>query len=167
MNCPLILINSGAVANRSWPLTLTEDVAFCVDQYYGRKLAFYSGGKLIATYINGVLTVKAGYALDGYSPVISCPFFCDPEDPWLRLTPTPKCGFAPAILHDITRQFLNVPGCPWDREQTDEWFYNCLIAGGTSKRRAGVYHHAVAGPVGDIYIKATRSVDPRLTIILL
>lgn len=87
------------------------------------------------------------------------------DDPWLRLTPTPKCGFGPAILHDIARQFSRVSGCPWDRQQTDDWFFNCLIAGGVPERRAGLYHHAVAGTLGDIYIALTRKTDPNLNIL--
>ena len=164
MNCPHVTLGNGARANGSWPLLTTRDVAFTLDRYYGDPFMLLTGDKILASYFSGRLVVHAGYASDGYSPVISYPFSRDPQDPWLRLTPTPQCGFAPAILHDITRQFLNVPGCPWDREQTDTWFFNCLVAGGMSRRRAGIYHHAVAGPIGDVYIKATRSVDPNLHI---
>ena len=163
MNCPKVTIGSGATASGTWPLITTDDVAFSVDRYYHRQFSLQTGTKTLASYRNGRLIVHVGYASDGYSPVIYSPWG-KADDPWLRLTPTPRCGFAPAILHDVTRQFLNVPGCPWDREQTDEWFFNCLVAGGVSKRRAGVYHHAVAGIVGDLYIRATRSIDPNLAI---
>lgn len=165
MNCPKITIGNGARADGSWPLTTTRDVAFNLDRYYGLPFTLRTGEQILASYFSGRLVVHAGYASDGYSPVVSCPFFCDPDDPWLRLTPTPKCGFGPAILHDISRQFINVPFCPWDREQTDEWFFNCLTSGGVSKRRAGAYHYAVSGPVGSVYIAATRKVDPDLNII--
>jgi hypothetical protein len=164
MNCPSVTIRNGARANGSWPLVTTRDVAFNLDQYYGLPFTLRTGTKNLASYLSGQLIVHEGYACDGYSPVLSCPFKSDRSDPWLRLTPTPACGYAPAILHDITRQFLGVQGCPWDRKQTDEWFYNCLLAGGVSKRMAGIYHHAVAGSFGSLYIAATRKVDPDLNI---
>ena len=166
MNCPQITIGNGATANGSWPLITTRDAAFTLDRYYGDPFRLVTGEQILATYINGRLVVHSGYASDGYSPVISAPWMPF-NDPWLRLTPTPKCGYGPAIIHDITRQFLNVPFCPWDREQTDDWFFNCLTSGEVSKRRAGVYHYAVSGIAGDVYIKATRKVDPNLRIELL
>lgn len=164
MNCPNVTIGHGATANGTWPLVTTRDVAFSLDRYYGNPFSLRTGKKILASYFSGRMIVHGGYASDGYSPVISAPWKRF-DDPWLRLTPTPKCGFSPSILHDITRQFLKVPFCPWDREQTDEWFFNCLTAGGVSERRAGLYHHAVAGTLGDIYIAATRKVDPNLNII--
>ena len=165
MNCPLVTIGHGARADGPWPLLTTGDVGYNLDRYYGDPFSLRTGTKVLASYFSGRLIVHKGYASDGYSPVIACPVFCNDSDPWIRLTPTPKCGFAPPILHDITRQFLGVPGCPWNREQTDEWFFNCLLAGGISRRRAGLYHRAVSGVLGDIYITATRKVDPNLNII--
>lgn len=163
MNCPHVTIGEGATANGTWPLTTTRDVAFTLDRYYGNPFALRTGKQVLATYLSGRLIVHAGYSSDGYSPVIKASWK-SLNDPWLRLTPTPKCGFAPSILHDIARQFTGIPGCPWNREQTDEWFYNCLIAGGVTNRMAGIYHHAVAGAFGDIYIAATRKIDPKLNI---
>ena len=165
MNCPTVTIGHGARADGSWPLLTTRDVAFNLDRYYGDPFALRTGTQVLASYFSGRLIVHEGYASDGYSPVIACPFWCDDTDPWIRLTPTPHCGFGPSILHDVARQFCRVSGCPWDREQADEWFFNCLIAGGVSERTAGLYHHAVAGTLGDIYIAATRKTDPKLNII--
>jgi hypothetical protein len=164
MNCPSVRIGNGATANGTWPLTTTRDVAYTLDRYYGNPFSLRTGDKILATYLSGRLFVHAGYASDGYSPVISAPWKAF-DDPWLRLTPTPPCGFGPSILHDITRQFCGVPGCPWDREQTDDWFFDCLIAGGVPRWKSGIYHRAVAGTFGDVYIALTRKVDPKLNIV--
>ena len=165
MNCPPVHIGQQAEVTQLWPLVLVEDVAFDTGRDYGATLLLCSGNKTLGTIHRGYLWAHAYYALDGYSPVFYAPWKAASNDPWLRLTPTPACGYAPALVHDITRQFHNVEGCPWDRKQTDDWFFDSLIAGGVPKRRAGAYHHAVAGPIGDVYIALTRKADPNLHII--
>jgi len=157
MNCPEIRIGCGAIETNQWPLVLISNFEFELDRDFGGVYEFYSGSKLLGIITGSKLEILRGYAGDGYSPVISL-FDC-----WIRLTPTPKCGFAPAVIHDFTRQFLNTPGCPWDRKQTDDWFYNCLRRGG--EPRTGIFHRAVAGPLGTAYIWATRKVDPQLRIV--
>ena len=59
---------------------------------------------------------------------------------------------------------MDTPGCPWTRQDTDAWFYDAMIAGGLHPHHAGIYHGAVAGPVGTAWLKLTRQPDPKLTI---
>lgn len=161
MNCPKILIGDGAACTDEWPVLFTRHAKFHVELYIAGRFEFYSGEKLLATLENGELEIMTGYSCDGYSPVVWLPIVRK----WLRLTPTPKCGFAPAALHDFTRQFFPVVGCPWTRIQTDNWFFNCLLAGKVHPALSGIYHQAVAGVVGTAYIRLTRKSDPKLRIV--
>ncbi len=74
MNCPRITVGNGATATGTWPLITTDDVAFSVDRYYHRQFALQTGTKTLASYRNGRLIIHAGYASDGYSPVIYSPW---------------------------------------------------------------------------------------------
>ena len=131
----------------------------------GALFYFYSGNKMLASHAYGKLTIYPGYASDGYSPVMKRPWFIPGSDQWLRITPIPSCGLAPALGHDCVRQFLNTIGCPWNRQFTDDCFYNWLEQGGVSGAIAGAYHEAVAGITGSIWIWATSTPDPNLHIV--
>jgi hypothetical protein len=119
---------------------------------------FLSGQQVLARWDGREFHVMPGYACDGYSPVIR---ICGR---WVRLTPTPPCGLWPAVLHDVLRQFLSVPGCPWSRAESDAWFYEALHSGGLHPHHAGIYHGAVAGPLGSAWLRLTRTRDLRLRI---
>jgi hypothetical protein len=157
MNCPEIRIGCGAIETDQWPLVLTKAQIFETDRDFGGTYHFYSGDKLLAIHKLSLLVILGGYASDGYSPVKRL------FGKWIRFVRTPKCGFGPAVIHDLTRQFLNTPGCPWDRKQTDDWFYNCLRRGG--EPHTGIFHRAVAGSLGTAYIWMTRKTDPQLRIV--
>jgi hypothetical protein len=127
---------------------------------YGHNLDFYAGDLRLG-WLNefGILCILPGYACDGYSPCIKI------LGKWIRLTPTPKAGMFPAVLHDFTRQFCDTAGCPWNREQTDTWFYNAMVHGGSNKHIAGIYYGAVSRTIGNIY-HHFRKHDPTLEIIM-
>lgn len=159
MNCPQLTHGIDYSPQGSWPVVLKRNVA-AVHHDLGYIYEFYSGDTLLARHDFGTTMLQAGFACDGYSPVIRLPF-----GKFLRLTPTPKAGMFPAIWHDFTRQFLDVPGCPWTRIQSDYWFYDALVAGGCNPHLAGTYYGAVAGVAGDAFIALTRRPDPKLRII--
>jgi hypothetical protein len=140
-----------------WPLVLTRLLALDIDRDFGGVWHCYSGERLLGILNHQKIIILPAYAGDGYSPVIRF------LGRWIRLTPTPACGYAPAIGHDFTRQFYHVTGCPWTRRDSDNWFYNWLRRGG--EPRVGIFHRAVAGPLGTAYIWATRKKDPQLKII--
>ena len=122
------------------------------------------GRHLVATLHQSRMQVYQQFHSDGYSPVIKKPRWIPGKNRWIRLTPVPSCGLAPALGHDILRMFLDVPGCDWDREYTDDEFFNWLELGGEKRNIAGAYHEAVAGVFGTIYIATTRKPDPTLSI---
>jgi hypothetical protein len=140
-----------------WPVVIRVPLATGLP-IASPPLDFLSGNQLLGTLDADRLTIMPGYACDGYSPVFR---LCGR---WVRLTPVPPAGLWPAVLHDFLRQFQAVPGCPWNRKNTDDWFYDALTAGGTWHRQAGLYHAAVAGPAGTAWIKLTRKTDLHLAI---
>jgi hypothetical protein len=143
----------------TWPMVLSRPVRFEIGDL-GANYDFLSGNQLLGFADRKGLVICDGYALDGYSPVIKL------FGAWREITPVPRhAGHGFDVLHDFTRQFLKVEGCPWNRTQTDDWFFDGLVLGGESERIAGVYHHVVAGPVGSAYILFTRKTDPALRIV--
>ena len=122
-----------------WPVILKQ-TAGAELPISGPPVDFLAGTRRLASWDGTRFHIHQGYACDGYSPVLRL------FGRWIPITPIPACGLWPAILHDALRQFLPVPGCPWTRQDTDEWFYNALIAGGLTPHHAGLYHGAVAGP---------------------
>lgn len=142
-----------------WPVRLLAAVPEKHLPIHAGPLEFRSGSQPLGRWDGRELTILPGYACDGYSPVIRV---CGR---WLRLTPTPRAGLWPAVLHDFLRQFLATPGCPWSREDSDEWFYNALTSGGLTNHLAGTYYGAVAGPFGSAFMRLTRRPDPALNII--
>lgn len=157
--CPLLKRGEDYAAKGRWPCVMLRPVSGMMGRDLGAIYEFCSDDQLLARHDRGKLSILKGYASDGYSPVIRLPF-----GKFLRLTPTPKAGMWPALGHDLTRQFVDVEGCPWARLDTDTFFYNWLVVGGTSPDMAGTYYGAVAGPVGDAFIKLTRKPDPHLWI---
>lgn len=156
--CPYIRIGSGAHENARYACVLTRAVSTHIP-IKGQELLFYAGEQLLGRLsTEGRLEISQWYACDGYSPTI--PMFGG----WLRITPTPKkAGLFPAIFHDFTRQFCEVDGCPWTRQDSDTWFYNVLISGGESKTLAGTYYGAVSRAIGNLWYRF-RKHDPTLTV---
>lgn len=93
------------------------------------------------------LTIFAGYASD----------LCSPGWYFLgRWYGTPSKGMElEAILHDFARQVMDTPCCPWDRHGSDDLFYNCGKMRGHGMK-IDLYHGAVAGPVGSLWIWLNR-----------
>ncbi len=163
MNCPMLIPGQDYDPVGDWPVVLLRDVHAILSYDLGAIFEFRSGEKLLARHERGTLIIKAGFACDGYSPVLRKPAWMPGKDRFIRLTPTPRCGIFPAVLHDLGRQFCGVDRCPWDREKVDDWFFDALVAG-RCPNRAGVYHSAVAGTLGTAFIHLTRKTDPHLTV---
>jgi hypothetical protein len=141
----------------NWPLILKRDVVVQTN-IRGKEFVFSSNGKLFGGLsVDGTLRIYSGYACDGYSPVLKV------FGKFVRLTPTPKCGMLPAVAHDFTRQFAGVEGCPWDRHFSDTLFFDLLVLGGSGDI-ASIYHGAVAGKVGDLFIAISRKKDKGLSV---
>jgi hypothetical protein len=157
---PHLTIGAGVHETSRYACVLTEDVGRYTS-ISGKSLRFYAGDQLIARlYPDGYLVMMAGYACDGYSPTVR--WF----GKWRRLTPVPKkAGYFPAIRHDLTRQFVPVQGCPWNRQDSDHWFYDDLVAGGESKSIAGAYYSAVSRTLGNAWSKLTYKPDLTLRIV--
>jgi hypothetical protein len=157
MICPILSPGTHYRTSDRWPLVMTACVSTPLP-LRAAPLDFHAGTLHLARWDGDFLTILPGYACDGYSPVIR---ICGR---WVRITPTPACGLWPAVLHDLLRQFLPIPGCPWTRQDTDNWFYAALTAGNLHPHHAGLYHGAVAGPLGTAWIAITRTPDPTLSI---
>jgi hypothetical protein len=158
MTCPPLTEGIHYRVTDRWPLVMARRVSTPLP-LVSEPLDFQAGRQVLARWDGRILTVMPSYACDGYSPVLRL------FGRWIRLTPTPPtAGLWPAVLHDILRQFHRTPGCPWSRVETDAWFYDSLRAGGLSPHHAGIYHGAVAGPLGTAYIRLTRTPDPTLRI---
>lgn len=157
MICPLLQPGTHFTITDRWPVVMTAAVGVPLP-IQSEPLDFHSGDLHLARWDGEFFHVLPRYACDGYSPVIRV------WGRWVRLTPVPGCGLWPAVLHDVLRQFNAVPGCPWSRVDTDNWFFDSLIAGGVRLPIAGAYHEAVAGPLGTAWIRMTRSPDPALRV---
>lgn len=158
MNCPLLKHGHDYISTPRYPVVLKRDVHTGLDLDSRFCFAFLSGDTLLGYQVEGELVICNGYACDGYSPVIKI------FNHHIRLTPTPKCGMFPSILHDFLRQFSDVEQSPCDRFDADDYFRDALIAGGCPSS-AQIYHTAVAGPVGSAYLFLTRRRDKKLRII--
>ncbi len=163
MNCPRLIEWRDYEPCGNWPVVLLRSVTAALPFDLGAYYEFRTGETLLAHHHSAMLTIEAGFACDGFSPVIRKQAWMPGKNRFLRITPTPPCGMFPAILHDLTRMFLGVDRCPWTRKNSDDWFFDALVAGGCSNR-AGIYHQAVAGAIGDAFINLTREPDPHLAI---
>lgn len=95
------------------------------------------------------LVIYAGYASDGCSPTYIIPGTS------IRLgTPSPASSAAGFFVHDFMRQFLNLPCRPWTRAQTDSVFYDLMS--NDHFPLAAVYYAVVAGPLGDMWLHASK-----------
>lgn len=120
---------------------LTCDVTVDLEEGYTGYHEFCHDNNLWGILRGDKLTIMAGYASD-----LCSPGFCL----FGRWYGTPSRGDElAAILHDFTRQFMapNLECSPWKREDTDRIFYNSL-----SRGRRSLYHGAVAGPLGSLWI---------------
>lgn len=157
----IITIGDGAHETPKWSAVLDVDFSRPTP-YKGIHLGFFKGNQMLGELKpNGELVTKARYACDGYTPCFRL------FGKWIRITPTPKAGFVPAFRHDLTRQFLDVEGCPWTRKDSDDWFHQDLIEGGEPKWKTNIYHRAVSGIAGNVWIAISRKIDPELKIKLL
>lgn len=159
MTCPFLHPGIHFQETDRWPVRICRPVGTPLPRQIP-DMDLISGSQILATIRGSFFMVQPDYACDGYTPVLRFG-----RRRFLRLTPTPRCGLFPSVLHDALRQFLTVPGCAWTREDSDNWFFHAMVAGGTHPHHAGIYRSAVAGPVGTAWITLTRKTDPRLRIV--
>lgn len=160
MNCPHLKPGKDYEPQGRHPVVLLRNICTHIGRDPGAFFEFYSGPHLLGYTEYTRLTICKGYACDGYSPG----FWLGRK--YIGLTPTPKAGIFPAIGHDFTRQMAWLDYCPWNRKDTDVWFYNWLVAGGTNPHIAGTYYRAVAGLTGSAFIAMTKKRDPRLRVVV-
>jgi hypothetical protein len=129
---------------------MSKDCVIDIRKGYIGRHEFWSGDQLIATLANDHLTIHAGYASDLCSPAIKvCGI-------WFG-TPTSEREALAAFAHDCLRQILmaRLKCCPWSRKDTDDIFFDLLRD--QKSRFSSIYHGAVAGFLGDIFMKLTAS----------
>lgn len=101
-----------------------------------------------ATLNGDILTILPGYAFDGCSPAIRL------FGRWYG-TPTPHKAVPAAGVHDALRGYLGLPCLAYTRKDTDDVFWDLLKDQGFPL--GSIYHAAVAGPIGSLYIWLTAS----------
>lgn len=92
------------------------------------------------------LTILSGYAFDGASPAWRI------FGTWYG-TPTPRPVVPAAAVHDCLRQFMGLKCLGYSRKDTDDIFYSIMEEQGFLA--GGIYHEAVAGIVGTLFMKLT------------
>jgi len=125
---------------------LAEDYALDLDMGWTGEHVFCDAGRTFATLNGSVMTIFAGYAFDGSSPAFK---ICGK---WFG-TPTPDSVVAAALVHDCLRQFMPLDCVPYNRKDTDDCFFNIMRANGW--KATSIYHGAVAGIFGTIFIRLT------------
>jgi hypothetical protein len=110
---------------------------------------FWDGDDLEGILHDDLLTIYSGFPSDGCSPAFRIPF----TQRWIG-TFTPYAALPACYAHDFLRKYLAPPCTGLTRKMTDNVFFNLLNAEGFGLR--DIYHGAVAGPAGSIYIYLTR-----------
>ena len=125
---------------------LLADLVVDIDLGLSGRHALCDGDKQWASLDGDRLTILKGYAFDGCSPAMRL------FGKW-HGTPTPRNAVAAAAVHDCLRGYLGLDCTDYTRAATDDVFYNMLRDAGFPL--GGVYHGAVAGFLGNLYIKLT------------
>ncbi len=125
---------------------LLADLTVDIDLGLSGKHALYDGDRQWAMLDGDRLTIFKEYSFDGCSPSIRV------FGRWFG-TPTPKAAVVAAAVHDCLRGYLGLPCLDYTREDSDDVFYNLLRDAGFPLE--GVYHGAVAGFWGSLYVKLT------------
>lgn len=115
--------------------------------FKGRHEFKHYNGFHLGSLNDDLLTINEGYTSDLASPAINV------LGKWIG-TPTGRREGPGVIIHDFTRQTMRIPCSPWDRKITDDLFYDALVLCGS--RLAGVYHAAVSGFAGDLFLRFTQ-----------
>lgn len=101
---------------------------------------------VFATLDDDILTMKAGYPSDLCSPAFRF------RGKWYGTHSGPK--EAPgAFIHDATRRIYQLQCIPFDRKQTDDFFWDALRL--TGSRLVRTYHFAVSSFIGTLFLWTT------------
>lgn len=121
---------------RKYPVVLTRPFSWQLFKTY-KSAAFYQDDQLLGMIIGDTLTIEIGYASDGYSPK--------------GITPVPRCGLAPAVIHDFLRQMSEVRDSVVTRKDADDEFEFAMTRLGASNWVAKLYRGVVSSPIGWAY----------------
>lgn len=135
-------------AGEKYRAVLSQDLVVDLCKFYHGVHLFVDRGQPIAELCGDRFTLFRGYASDLCSPAIKI------GKRWIG-TPTSARESLAAFVHDGLRQLLYAcPRCvPWTRKDTDDLFYDFMVLRGS--RRASIYHGAVAGPIGSLFMRLT------------
>ncbi len=126
--------------------TLTQDLVVYLNKGWRGRHVLRDDDTEWATLVDDTLTILAGYSCDGCSPAIQL------FGHWFG-TPTPPNAVTACFVHDVLRGYLGLPCLSYTRKDTDDVFYDILKEAGF--KMGEVYHGAVAGFWGSLYIRLT------------
>lgn len=133
---------------------LTSDLVVHLNKGLRGNHVLRDGDTDWATLRGDTLTIFSGYAFDGCSPAWRV------FGRWFG-TPTPHNAVAAAAVHDCLRGYLGLPCLHYTRQDTDDVFWDMLKEAGFAM--GDVYHGAVAGPIGSLYLRLTAARPNRAT----
>jgi len=114
--------------------------------FKGTHKFYDKAGRHVALLVDDELTIFEGFRWDLASPSFRV------GRKWLG-TPTSEHEVAATLLHDFSRGSLGCPCCPWNRKDTDDFFYDLMEL--QHSRLTKLYHWFVSNPIGTLYIKLT------------
>jgi len=125
---------------------LTGDLVVHLNKGLRGDHIFRDGDTDWASLRGDTLTILAGYAFDGCSPAWQI------FGRWFG-TPTPHSAVAACAVHDCLRGYMGLLCVEYTRKDTDDIFFDMLKEAGFPV--GSVYHSAVAGFWGNLYIQLT------------
>lgn len=128
--------------------TLTADLVVDLGKGYEGYHLLENAGTVWAILNGDTLTVFAGYAFDGCSPAWRI------FGIWIG-TPTLHSAVAASCAHDVLRGFLHLPCVPFNRDASDDIFFDILRS--QDHRWRDIYHGAVSGRIGRLYSLISRT----------
>lgn len=128
---------------------LTADFTVDLEKGYQGNHDFVSleNGFRFASLHDDFFTLYTGYASDLCSPAVRI------GRKWLG-TPSSEKEKPGAYIHDAARQVMRLACCPWNRKDTDDFFWDALTV--TGSRQRNTYHFAVSSVIGSVFMLLTR-----------
>lgn len=101
---------------------------------------------------NDIFTIYDGFKSDLCSPAFRV------FGKWVGTWSTEREAFG-SFIHDAARRVRRLPCCPFNRKDTDDFFFDALALKGSLVTKP--YHYAVSSFIGTAFIKLTekRSID--------
>lgn len=127
---------------------LVEDYVVDLEKGYRDRHVFANlDGNKFMTMDGDILTLHKGFRWDLCSPSFRF------RNWWLGTPSGPREAPGSAI-HDATRRVMRLGCVPFDRKDTDDFFWDALGLSGSRVKRT--YHFVVASPLGTLFIKLSK-----------